>query len=413
MKILVLTDNFPPFSRGGAEMATYRLATSYVKDNYHVVVVTTVQNREEAGQENRDGFRLYKIYANYHERWRAYLSLYNPTLLKKLAIIIKEEEPDLVHAHNIHKYFSYHCLRTIKKMGGKLTLTVHDCMPICYKKFTCFADENWGDGTVDAYKINAWRCLNCQRKRYFPFRNFIIRHYINKYPDRIIAVSAELKKLLEISGIRCDEYIHHGIDPSDFKIDNDQIDLFRSRYQLQNRKIIFFGGRISAAKGSNQALKMLSLLSDKIPDVLLLIAGARSAEFDELIKRLNLQKHVLITGWLGQNDLLSAYGVADLVIYPSICFDTFGLINLEAMAMEKPVITTCFGGSKELVIDGVTGYVINPFDIDKMVKLAEDLLNNLEKGRQMGQAGHERFLELFTMEKETQQYLSVFNEING
>ena len=48
---------------------------------------------------------------------------------------------------------------------------------------------------------------------------------------------------------------------------------------------------------------------------------------------------------------------------PSICFDTFGLVSLEAMEMKKPVVATSFGGSKEVIEDGVTGFIENPFDV--------------------------------------------------
>ena len=58
-----------------------------------------------------------------------------------------------------------------------------------------------------------------------------------------------------------------------------------------------------------------------------------------------------------------AYAAADVFVTPSICFDTFGLVNLEAMRYAKPVVASCFGGLPEVVVDGETGFIENPFDV--------------------------------------------------
>jgi starch synthase len=98
----------------------------------------------------------------------------------------------------------------------------------------------------------------------------------------------------------------------------------------------------------------------------------------------------------------------DVFVTPSICFDTFGLVNLEAMEHGKPVVATVFGGSPEVVADGVTGFVANPFDLAAYTARIEELLLDPERARAMGAAGRQRMLERFTIERLAREFLEEY-----
>jgi glycosyltransferase involved in cell wall biosynthesis len=120
MKILLLQDDFPPRSRGGAGMVSYRLAKVLQKQGHEISIITSVQRRAETGTEMQCDIRVYKIYSKYHPRWRAYLSLYNPMTVSAVRKIITDRQPDVVHAHNIHTHLSYHCVKIAKQSGAKV-----------------------------------------------------------------------------------------------------------------------------------------------------------------------------------------------------------------------------------------------------------------------------------------------------
>jgi len=80
------------------------------------------------------------------------------------------------------------------------------------------------------------------------------------------------------------------------------------------------------------------------------------------------------------------------------------------MACKKPVVATCFGGSCEVVIDGKTGYIVNPFNTKEMADKVIDLLKNPEKARQFGEAGYERVKNEFNLEKMVNNYLARYNK---
>ena len=84
---------------------------------------------------------------------------------------------------------------------------------------------------------------------------------------------------------------------------------------------------------------------------------------------------------------------------------------LEAMACKKPVIATSFGGSREMVLDGETGYIVNPFDTENMAGKIADLLRNPEKALTFGEAGYERVKNEFNLEKTTNNYLDWFKNL--
>src|SRR5688572_11008019 len=105
MRILLLNDRIPPENRGGAGEVVWRL-TLGLRDAGHDVHVAAA-TPDQPFRETRDGIPTYHLHSRYPERWRAYLSLYNPQTVGALAALYGELKPDVVNAHNIHADLSY------------------------------------------------------------------------------------------------------------------------------------------------------------------------------------------------------------------------------------------------------------------------------------------------------------------
>jgi type III pantothenate kinase len=131
-------------------------------------------------------------------------------------------------------------------------------------------------------------------------------------------------------------------------------------------------------------------------------------QFAAAARELGVAERVVPTGWLDGDELACAYAATDVFVTPSICFDTFGLVNLEAMEHGKPVVATAFGGSPEVVEDGVTGFVANPFDIAVFSERIARLLGDPELAHRLGQAGRERVGRNFTVERLTAEFLEEY-----
>ncbi len=386
MKILILSDDFPPQASGGASRVAFDLAIGLQRAGHQIFVITTCRKKNDIGTIDCEGLKIFKIYANYHERWRAYLSLYNPQTVGRVAKLMKDINPDVVHAHNIHYYLSYHCLKLAKKYAKAVFLTAHDVMLFNYEKlatkrylekFDC--KTNWLDHLKQA------------RKRYNPFRNIINRHYL-KYVDKVFAVSNVLKEVLKANGIRNTEVIYNGIDVDDWQVNFELVGQFKKKYSLQDKKIILLAGRIGKLKGIEQIETAMVRVKREVPEAILLIVGSAGL------------------GWLSGDELKAAYHSAEIVVTPSICFDTFNRTNIEAMACKKPVVGTCYGGTPEIVQDGVTGYIVNPFNTELMAQRIIDLLKNPQQAEHFGEAGYQRVINNFSSQNQTRKTLTHYQK---
>ena len=226
MKILYLNDDWPPEAVGGAVRVASDLAWKVAERGHEVEIITTVRNRREEGVFKEKGVIVHRIYANYHERWRAWLSLYNPQTVGKVKKIISEFKPEVVHAHNIHFYLSYVCLKIAKKSGAKVFLTAHDAMSFSYGKLKTKKFLERGN-----YHLGFWDRLKQAKKRLDPFREFFIRYYL-KYVDKIIAVSEALKNAFGQNGIKGVEVLYNGIDISKWRIKEGEIERFKTENEL-------------------------------------------------------------------------------------------------------------------------------------------------------------------------------------
>jgi len=412
MKILILSDGFPPIIKGGAEQVAFNLARSFHNLGNEVYVITTVRDKTEVNIFNKDGLKIIRIYSDYHERWRGYLSIYNPQTVKKVEKIIKEINPDVIHVHNIHYHLSYASLKIAKKYCDRVFLTAHDVMLFHYGKLIEFINpNNLSIPETFNYKISPWQQIKRFKKRYNPFRNIIIRHYL-KYVDKIFAVSYTLKHALNQNNIENVEVIHNGIDAAQWQIDDNKLRNFKAKHNLFNEKIVFFIGRLSALKGGNNIIKAMKIVTEQVPEAVLLVTGRKDGYAQKMLKLANNENITIsFTGWLKGTDLISVYHGSHVVVTPSAYLDPFNLINIEAMACKKPVIGTCFGGIPEIVVNQKTGYIINPLDIKMMAEKIIDLLKNTNKAEQFGQIGYERVKKEFSLKKQTEQYLEWFEKL--
>lgn len=405
MKILFLSDDFPPHSFGGAGTSTFELAAGMKNAGHQVFVITTCRKESDAGEQDFEGLKVFSIASNYSDRWRSYMSLYNKPAIKKVNEILKEIRPDVIHVNNIHFYLSYHCLKIGRQYARAVVFTARDTMTFTYGKLQTkrYLDRldcrtTWYDNLKQA------------EKRWNPLRNFFIRRYL-RYTDRIFAVSGALQKALQQNGIRNVEVMHTGVDVSAWQTSRDSGGHFRSQRGLRDKKIILFGGRLSEGKGGKKAIDALAVVVEKIPNAVLLVAGNVDWYAEKMraeAEKLGVKDKLIFAGWMEGDELKAAYATTDVVLVPSLYLDPFPRINLEAMASGKPVIGTCYGGTPEIVEDGVTGYIVNPFHVAEVAERIIELLENPQKAEEFGKAGYERVRTEFNLERKVHEYVSAY-----
>jgi glycosyltransferase involved in cell wall biosynthesis len=235
----------------------------------------------------------------------------------------------------------------------------------------------------------------------------MIRERLEAHVDRLTVVSDELGAVLRANGLPVHRRVHNALQLQERLPTREEVVAFRKDKDLGEDPVIAIGGRLHEQKGVGQLLAMLPGLLAEFPALKVMVMGKRAVydqEFAAEAEALGVDHAMVPTGWLDGDELQCAYSAVDVFVTPSICFDTFGLVNLEAMEHSRPVVATTFGGSQEVVVDGVTGRIANPFDLEAFSGAILELLRDPERAEAMGRAGRERLLEKFTIERLCDEY---------
>lgn len=157
-------------------------------------------------------------------------------------------------------------------------------------------------------------------------------------------------------------------------------ELIRRKYNIsRNDKVIIYSGRLVKIKNIKSVIKAINKINKNNIVFLIVGDGELNTELSELSKELNIK--CVITGFIEkQEELFKHYFAGDCFILPSID-EPWGLVVNEAMAAGLPIIVSDICGcSKDLVVDGENGYIVNSKNIDEMANKIKEILfdSNIE-----------------------------------
>jgi glycogen synthase len=226
--------------------------------------------------------------------------------------------------------------------------------------------------------------------------------------ERVIAVSAQMRAdILSHFRVEPDRVVvlHNGVDADAFARTerNDAL----ARHGVRPPYLLFVG-RISEQKGIFQLLEAARTLPQEVQ----LVLCASSPDTPELLTRLE----AAVAGrpavrWI--NAMLPVPEVVQLMshavafVCPSI-YEPFGLINLEAMGCGTPVVASRVGGIPEVVVDGETGWLVEPGDPASLGRTLRHALEDGERGRRMGAAGRRRVEQHFAWDRIAERTMAVY-----
>lgn len=413
MRLALLSDQIPPEGAGGAEAVVWRLARGLADKGQDVHVITTT--RGASFEEIRDGLPTYHIHSAYPERFRAWLSLWNPGTASQLRALLRRLKPEIVNAHNIHFYLSYHALKIAQGAGAATVFSAHDAMPFTYSKLRHFTSGGARQINLpDAYRLPRFYNLRTSRFRYNPWRNWVIRRYLSQYAQRRTVPSQALAQAFLVNRLPPAEVVYNGIDPREWSgSDAALVEELRRRFDLSGKQVILIAGRLTPDKGTVPLLKAMDTLKERLPGMRVLALTNRDIDEQIPAPYAHLRALIRAGGWLSGAELRAAYELADVVVVPSVYLDTFPTVNLEGMAAGKAVIATCFGGSPEVVIDGETGFIVNPYETATFAARLRRLLEDRDLCREMGRRGRARIRQRFTLDKQVERMLAVYAQARG
>ena len=209
--------------------------------------------------------------------------------------------------------------------------------------------------------------------------------------------------------------IRPGCDPNVFKPGLDVSGL-RRKLGLDRRKIILTVGGLVERKGQDMVLRALKQVKAHIPNVHYLIAGTGVylEELKKISTELGLGSYVAFLGYVADEDLPCLYNLCDIFIMPSRealgTVEGLGMVFIEAAACGKPCIAAKSGGMAEAVIDGKTGTLADPYDVDDIVKCILDILADEKKAKLFGLQGREMVEKEFAWSIYYKTLLSILIE---
>lgn len=356
MRILVVSNVYPPHYIGGYELAC-RDAVEALRAKGHVVEVLTSTYKigEPATQDGahrwiKNDIELQLIGEQCTPEQLRHMEQHNQAVFRRLC---RDFKPDVVFLWNMARISL-----SLAYVAQKLNI------PYC-----CYVFDDW----VAQWEIDPWykshNYIDCRRRDlvgreaarlplrlaglYLPPNFLSLKNFI--FSTEFLKQSA----LKAGKPVRDASVIYWGINPADYPY----VVAKRQPYRL------LFAGQVVKIKGVHTAIEALKILREKffMTAATLTIAGGsvmpeEEAYFRQLVAESQLEDFVHFTGMLPREELRSLYQNHDILIFPSVWDEPFGITILEGMSSGLAVVGTGTGGSAEIMKDGVNALLFHKED---------------------------------------------------
>jgi glycosyltransferase involved in cell wall biosynthesis len=309
--------------------------------------------------------------------------IYNVAAYREMLRMIEKDRPDIVHVHSVYPMFSPSVLVACKRMNVPVVMTVHS------HNLTCPTWYHLYKGRVceDCVGGHEYRCVtkNCRNNilesAAYALRSAVARRFrlFHDNVSQLIVLTPFAKAKLLQAGFR-EEQI--AVVPNPASVRDNVADPSTGEY-------VAFAGRISPEKG----LDTLIAAAAQLPDVAFKIAGDGPA-YSEM--KAKAPGNVEFTGRLGPDELNQFYERARMLVVPSLWFEQFPMVVLEAMGRALPVIGSRIGGLPEIIEEGLTGSTFEPGNAADLAQQVRRLWEDPQLCRRMGIAAREKALREYT-----------------
>ncbi|MEM3641003.1 MAG: glycosyltransferase family 4 protein [Candidatus Bathyarchaeia archaeon] len=340
LTVLMLTWEFPPRIIGGISPHVYYLSKNLAKNGVKVYVVTC-DFPGAPTHEKIDGVEVLRIdsYKNPAPDFATWVYLMNVNMQKEAAALVNNlgGEVDIFHAHD---WLVANAGIGLKHVFRKpLIATMHSTeigrrngIHSDYERMI-YETEAW-------LTYEAWRVICCS--------NYMVSHVRWAFglpQDKLVMIP---------NGVDVEVYEKFG---------KEELSQFRNRFALSEEKIVLFVGRLVYEKGAHVLVNAIPKVLDKVNAKFIVVGdGYMKEQLSNLVRGMGLAHKVLFTGFVDDETLRKLQKCADVSVVPSL-FEPFGIVALEAMAAQSPVVVSDTGGLSEIVEHDVTGikvYVNNP-----------------------------------------------------
>ena len=322
---------FPPRVVGGLARHVHDLTVALADGGIEVDVVTVDEDGTAPPFETMQGVNIYRV-KPYHLVPRDFISgilQLNVVMLEQaLSLLQQGETYDLVHGHD---WLVAYAARAVKH-AVKLPLVA----------------------TIHATEYGRNRGLHTDEQRYISDVEWWLTYEAWKVICCSNYMQHELQRVFQLPQDKI-EVVANGVDPRQFRAGRNDTGI-RIRYAAGGEKIVFFVGRLVQEKGIHVLLDAVPRILAAEPKTKFIIAG-KGPVLDALrgqARNLGIEQHVVFTGYIDDFTRNALYQASSVAVFPSL-YEPFGIVALEAMAANVPVVVADNGGLSEIVEHGVDG----------------------------------------------------------
>ncbi len=385
MRILMLSWEYPPRSIGGLAQHVYDLtsAQSGIGENVHLI---TVGEKDAPEYEVINGVHVYRItpYPVSSLDFIQWVPQMNMAIVEKAVRVLNQKGGfDLIHNHDWLTAYAARALKHAFKLP--LVSTIHA---------TEYGRNMGLHNTVQRHisDVEWWliyesgKVICCSRH----MKNEI-KHVFQTPEDKI-------------------RIIHNGVNVLNFAS-------VSSTYKRENfagpeEKIVFSIGRLVREKGFQFLLEAVPLILKSQPKTRFIIAG--KGPYEQELKRLaasmGIERHVHFAGYLSDDLRNALYKWASVAVIPSI-YEPFGIVALEAMAAQTPVVISDTGGLGEIIDHGIDGYKAKPGDSSSLARMVLQLLRSESLAHRMHEQAYLKVKTLYNWQDIAEQTRQVYHEV--
>ncbi|MBI4393651.1 MAG: glycosyltransferase family 4 protein [Euryarchaeota archaeon] len=373
MKVCQVTPYFRPHV-GGVESHVEALAGSLARLAVQVTVLTS-RGKGEAREEKIGPVRVVRL--------PTFANLFMTPVSPGIARFLREDSFDIVHSHSPPPLSAYFASRARSRGRFKHVLTYHCDLEIpgplgrlAVATYVASLGESTlrgADGVVATTKTYA-------------------------------ETSRELWKRPDI------EVIPNPVDCARFRPDLDGSAL-RDRLKLGNARVALFVGRLTHHKGVEDFVRSAAFTARDVVHVVV-GDGPQKRALEGLARSTGVAHKFAFVGRADNHDLPLYYNLSDVVVLPSVSrLEAFGIATIEAHACGKPVVVSDIPGVREVITDGETGLVAQPFDPEDLAEKISRVLADAQKAKAMGVAARKHAIETYETGRVAKKVLGFYERL--
>lgn len=369
MRVAQVTKYFHPH-RGGIESNVLGISEG-LADRGHDVLVLTSKLPKDGQTEELSGITIL--------RSACFFTFFNDPFTPGIFINLMKEDYDIIHLHMPDPFNSIYALLASKIRKKPLYVTYH----------ADIIKNRWYHLPFKlAYGVFSYQVLKAAAKIIATTPDYVKESQIpKKFRDKVLIVPNYVdsgKYIPELSG-----------------------DRIIKEHSLENKKVIFFLGRLVPYKGVEYLIAAYKKVKENVKDTALVIAGSGPLEEELKKQAADLKLEDVVFTAAEEDDIPEYYAACDIFVLPSVTRqEAFGIVLLEAMSSGKPVISTNISGMPYVV--GDAGIVVPTRDPEALADAIIRILKEKDLRVRMGRRARERVEKEFNKDCAAEKTLKVY-----